>query len=124
VEGLCNILQSMSRVLAFSTTKFLEPLEILSLKAEIDHFFNLVTEHEPKLLNKTKVHLLLSHVVEFGQLHGFFGLLSEQSTESIHSVFNSTEKYKNCKKNRLYEIMFRKQLVKKVFCFDTGRSDV
>ena len=43
----------------------------------------------PKLHSLPKMHILLAHVIPFVRKHRFFGLVSEQSIEALHSTFNS-----------------------------------
>jgi hypothetical protein len=121
VDETCEILQCLSNIYASAKAKFLDDTEIEFLGSSIAIFSDLIKK-KPKIFTLTKIHYLLTHVQDFVIKHGFWGLMSEQVTESIHSSFNSSEEdYKNVSKDKQFELILRRQLVKN-YCFDTGRG--
>uniref|UniRef100_A0A915DAR1 Uncharacterized protein n=1 Tax=Ditylenchus dipsaci TaxID=166011 RepID=A0A915DAR1_9BILA len=64
--------------------KLLTVLEVEQLSELTKAFFQCLRTEFPDVSVTSKAHLLCSHVVGFVRCHGFWGLISEQSVESLH----------------------------------------
>jgi len=99
--GLLGKMQSLAK------SSFLEPEEISNFKLWSDQYFQIMQNKFPSKSITPKCHMLVQHVSEFMDEHGFWGLFSEQSIEALHSKVNSDER-------RLASIRERKKILVKI----------
>uniref|UniRef100_A0A915DGC4 Uncharacterized protein n=1 Tax=Ditylenchus dipsaci TaxID=166011 RepID=A0A915DGC4_9BILA len=79
---------------------FLSNEQIAMLGEWTHNFFLCLRKNFPDVPVTPKCHLLCCHVGEFVRLHKFWGLLSEQSIESLHRKVNSDERRFGSMNNR------------------------
>uniref|UniRef100_A0A915EDH0 RNase H type-1 domain-containing protein n=1 Tax=Ditylenchus dipsaci TaxID=166011 RepID=A0A915EDH0_9BILA len=82
------LLVLLGQMQSMSKASFLSQKEIARFDQWSNDFFNCLKQHFPNVLITPKCHLLCCHVGQFMKLHKFWGLLSEQSIESLHRMVN------------------------------------
>jgi hypothetical protein len=82
----------LGKIQGMTIARFLTSNEIDLLDCLIGEFIRIYSSSYPEDNITPKMHWLSSHVMPFVRRHKTWGLISEQSIEAFHALFNKVER--------------------------------